>query len=90
MHYTLVSHRKDRQPIVCCKIEIHTVNEALMHGGTDPDSLKSLYNRIYADVPQLPPLENVSPIPSAKIIPFNGIDLKKMDAALKKGGALNG
>lgn len=64
---------------------LHTVNEALMHGGTDPDSLRSLYNRLYADVPQLPPLDNVSPIPSAKIIPFNGSDLKKMDAALKKG-----
>ena len=69
---------------------LHTVNEALVHGGTDPDSLRSLYNRLYADVPQLPPLDNVSPIPSAKIIPFNGSDLKKMDAALKKGGVLNG
>ena len=69
---------------------LYTVNEALTHNSTDPDSLKSLYNRIYADVPQLPPLEHTPEMPSAKIIPFNGNDLRKMDAALKKGGAING
>ena len=69
---------------------LYTVNEALAHNSTDPDSLKSLYNRIYADVPQLPPLTNAPEMPSAKIIPFNGSDLRKMDAALKKGGAING
>ena len=68
---------------------LHIVNEALALNSTNPDSLKSLYNRIYADVPQLPPLDNTAVIPSAKIIPFNGADLKKMDAALRKGGAVN-
>ena len=34
--------------------ELYAVNEALVHGGTDPDSLRSLYNRLYADVLQLP------------------------------------
>lgn len=69
---------------------LRTVNEAITMNSTDPDSLKSLYNRLYSDVPILPPLEDIPDIPSGKIIPFSTIDLKKMDAALKKGGALNG
>ncbi len=69
---------------------LRTVNEAIAMNSTDPDSLKSLYNRLYSDVPVLPPLDDIQTIPDGKIIPFNTIDLKKMDAALKKGGAMNG
>ncbi len=67
-----------------------TVNAAIAHQATDPDSLKTLYNRAYADVPLLPPLETTTDIPVAKIIPFNRDDLSKLDAALKKGGISNG
>ena len=67
-----------------------TVNAAIAHQATDPDSLKTLYNRAYSDVPLLPPLETAADIPCAKIIPFNREDLSKLDAALKKGGISNG
>ncbi len=66
------------------------VNKAIEYRATDPDSLVSLYNRTYSDVPLLPPLDKSFDIPEAKIIPFNGKELKAMDAALKKGGASNG
>ena len=67
---------------------LDTVNEALKHNSTDPDSLRILYNRIYADVPTLPPIDDRNILP--KSIPFNGSDLKKMDEALRKGGMSNG
>lgn len=69
---------------------VTTVDEAIKLNSTDPDSLKSLYNRLYSDVPILPPLENIQPIKDAKIIPFNNSELKTMDAALQKGGVRNG
>lgn len=68
---------------------VKTVDEAVRLNATDPDSLLSLYRRIYADVPLLPPLENKDSLPQQKIIPFRD-DLKMLDAALKKGGASNG
>ena len=69
---------------------LNIVSEAIEYRATDPDSLVSLYNRTYSDVPLLPPLDRSFDIPGAKIIPFNGKELKAMDAALKKGGTANG
>lgn len=68
---------------------VKTVNEAIRMHATDPDSLKSLYNRLYSDVPTLPPLDDDVLIPQQKIVPFRN-DLKALDAALRKGGASNG
>ncbi|MBO4337159.1 MAG: IS21 family transposase, partial [Lachnospiraceae bacterium] len=68
---------------------IETVNTAIKYQATDPDSLMSLYNRTYSDVPLLPPLDRTADIPGAKIIPINRNDLKALDAALKKGGRAN-
>ena len=69
---------------------LRTVNMAIEHQATDPDSLMTLYNRTYADVPMLPPVETSADIPGARIIPFNRDDLKTLDTALKKGGVSNG
>jgi len=68
---------------------LNTVDEAIRFHATDPDSLQNLYRRTYAEVPLLPPLDNLSGIPSQKVIPFRN-DLAGLDAALKKGGAFNG
>ncbi len=69
---------------------IETVNTAIKYQAIDPDSLMSLYNRTYSDVPLLPPLDRTADIPGTKIIPINRNDLKTLDAALKKGGRANG
>lgn len=69
---------------------LNTVNTAIKYQATDPDSLMSLYNRTYSDVPLLPPLDKSVDVPVARIIPFNRNDLKALDAALKKGGGANG
>lgn len=68
---------------------LNAVDEAIRFQATDPDSLQNLYRRTYAEVPLLPPLDNLSGIPSQKIIPFRN-DLVSLDAALRKGGAFNG
>ena len=68
---------------------LNTVDEAIHFHATDSDSLQNLYRRTYAEVPLLPPLDNLSGIPSQKVIPFRN-DLVGLDAALKKGGAFNG
>ena len=67
---------------------LNTVSEAVRLHAADPDSLQSLYRRIYTDVPVLPPLEPSEGIPDMKIIQFPG-DLSDLDAVLK-GGAANG
>ena len=36
---------------------LSTVNQALCYGTSDADSLHNLYRRLYADVPELPPME---------------------------------
>lgn len=69
---------------------INTVSSAIKYQANDPDSLISLYNRTYSDVPLLPPLDRSVGIPGSKIIPINRNDLKALDAALKKGGSANG
>ena len=66
-----------------------TVNKAIEHQATDPDSLMSLYRRTYMDVPPLPPIEPSEAIPRMKVIMFPS-DLSALDAVLAKGGASNG
>ncbi len=67
---------------------IQTVNEAIRCQANDPDSLQCLYNRMYSDVPVLPPLTDDPNLPDNVIVPFRN-DLKVLDAALVKGGAAN-
>ena len=67
---------------------VGTVDEAVRLHATDPDSLKSLYRRIYADVPELPPLADNDSIPRQTVIPFHN-DLEGLDALLRRGGAVN-
>ena len=66
-----------------------TVNKAIEHQATDPDSLMSLYRRTYMDVPPLPPIEPSGSIPKMKVIMFPS-ELAALDAVLAKGGASNG
>ena len=65
---------------------LHTVNAAIRHKATDPDSLLNLYRRTYMDVPSLPPLEPGGEIPQMKVIMFPS-DLNALDAILVRGGA---
>ena len=67
---------------------LRTVEEAITLQVKDPDSLKSLYRRLYTDVPVLQPLESSVDMPLGKIIPPCN-DLTAYDAALK-GGAQHG
>ena len=53
----------------------------------NPDSLKNLYRRLYADVPELPPMPFQSGVPTLKQMP---VDLASYDLLLQKGGAANG
>ena len=46
----------------------------------------SLYNRIYSEVPLLPPLEQNEMIPELLVIPFRN-DFMKLDSVLKGGAA---
>ena len=65
---------------------VNTVNSAIAHKASDPDSLLNLYRRIYMDVPPLPPLKSADTIPEMKKIMFS-TDLTALDSILKKGGA---
>ncbi|WP_083940038.1 IS21 family transposase [Desulfoscipio gibsoniae] len=65
---------------------LSTVNQALCYGASDADSLKNLYRRIYADVPELPPMPLNSEIPDVGQMTTN---LIAYDTFLKKGGAAN-
>jgi len=60
---------------------VNTVEQALYYGATDPDSLKNLYRRLYADVPELPPMELTSDMP--KVLQMD-TDLNAYDALLNK------
>ena len=68
---------------------IRTVEQAVIYQAVDPDSLRSLYRRLYTDVPLVPPLEADEAIPKVPLIPFEN-DLSTLDRALQKGGAANG
>lgn len=65
---------------------INTINQALCYGASDADSLRNLYRRIYADIPELPPMPLGSEIPSVGQMTTN---LVSYDVLLKKGGAAN-
>lgn len=65
---------------------LSTVNQALCYGASDADSLKNLYRRIYADVPELPPLHLDPEIPEVGQMTTN---LVAYDVFLRKGGASN-
>ncbi len=67
---------------------VGTVNQAILYDATDPDSLRNLYRRTYADVPVLPPLEAGQDVPSQKVILIRN-DLTELDEFLK-GGVSNG
>lgn len=64
-----------------------TVDQALLYQVKDPDNLKNLYRRLYADVPELPPLPQQNRVPKIVQIP---VDLSSYDQLLGKGGAVNG
>ena len=66
---------------------LQTVNQALLYQVWDPDSLKNLYRRLYADVPELPPMPFQSGVPALKQMP---VDLISYDLLLQKGGTANG
>ncbi len=65
---------------------LNTVNQALCYGAKDADSLINLYRRIYADVPELPPMPLESKIPDIGQMETN---LIAYDDLLKKGGITN-
>jgi len=62
---------------------LHTVREALGYGAADAESLKNLYRRIYANVPELPPMSLDPQIPQVGQMKSN---LGDYDACLTKGG----
>jgi transposase len=65
---------------------LNTVHQALCYGAADSDSLKNLYRRIYADIPELPPMPIGSEIPAFEQMASN---LVTYDRFLKKGGSTN-
>jgi hypothetical protein len=65
---------------------VQTVEQAIDYEAHDPDSLKSLYNSIFSDVPQLPPLATGGLIPELDPMP---VHLEDYDLFLKRGGDLN-
>ena len=69
---------------------VQTVNQAILYEATDPDSLQSLYRRIYSDVPELPPIEEADRLlDHGKVIPFP-CDFEKLDEVLRRAGANHG
>lgn len=62
---------------------VQTVNEAIQYHARDPESLKSLYRRTFADVPVLPPLSTEATIPAARVLSAN-TDLKALDNLLQR------
>ena len=69
---------------------VNVVNQALDYHASDTDSLKTLYNRTYSDVPLLPLLDdNASGIPHMSLIPARN-DYAGIENVLLRGGAFNG
>ena len=62
-------------------IVLHTIDHATRYNAKDPDSLKALYRRLYSDIPDLPPLNNLSVLPGMTQFPA---DLKGYDEFLGK------
>ena len=69
---------------------VQTVEQALVYNAVDPDSLQSLYRRLYSDVPLLPPLENDGQIPALQELPFHVSDLASLDHILEERGTFCG
>ena len=65
---------------------VQTVNQAIIYNTTDADSLKSLYRRLYSDIPELPNLKPQAELPEIEQMPTS---LKLYDQFLR-GGASNG
>ena len=63
---------------------LNTINQALCYGASDAESLKNLYRRLYADVPELPPMALGSEIPKVKQM---SASIVEYDVFLKEGGA---
>ena len=60
---------------------VQTVNQAILYNATDPESLKTLYRRLYSDIPKLAPLEMTATMP--KVVQFPA-DLETYDNLLRK------
>lgn len=60
---------------------LQTVDQALLYQVKDPDSLKNLYRRLYADVPEPPPLPQQNGVPKIVQMP---VDLPLMTSSLGK------
>ncbi len=60
---------------------IRTVDQAIRYEAHDPDSLRSLYNSLYSDVPQLPPLTAGDAVPELEPMP---VHLEEYDRFLKR------
>lgn len=61
---------------------VQTIDQAILYKAKDPDSLQNLYRRLYADVPELPPIpksENIS-----NVIPIRP-DMSVYDSVLQGG-----
>ena len=87
------SEKKDVLHVLCELTErtgfdsaIHTVDQAIQYEAHDPDSLKSLYNSLYSEVPQLPPLTDHNEVPEVISMP---VHLEDYDRFLRRGGGLN-
>ena len=65
---------------------VQTVEQAIRYEAHDPDSLKSLYNSLFSDIPQLPPLTTGEMIPALDPMP---VHLEDYDRFLKRGGGLD-
>jgi len=62
---------------------LQTVDQAVQYQATDADSLNNLYRRLFADIPDLPPLAPQREIPQLEQMP---VDLAEYDLSLMKGG----
>ena len=62
---------------------LQTVNQAILYQATDADSLQNLYRRLYADVPELPPMNMQGIAPQMEQMPT---DLISYDRFLLRGG----
>jgi len=69
---------------------LQTVEQALNYNASDVDSLKTLYNRTFSNVPLLPALDDAATgIPHVSVISMRN-DYAGIDKALLKGGVVNG
>ena len=62
---------------------VQTVEQAIRYEAHDPDSLRSLYNSLFSDIPQLPPLTTGEMIPALDPMP---VHLEDYDRFLNRGG----